>query len=247
MSLVEATIILMTLAILTSVVAPSVADYINEARGVKAKEDVEALGTGLARLVRDTGYPCATTTPGATPCTVANRVELMISGSISGATASNGEIDGAVLGVTAAAGPALTAGGQSATSLNWGGSGANRPTPVQTFDQHLVTNSIGYTAVSFTGGGGPRAALGWRGGYLAGPVGLDPWGHRYEANTLFLGVASDSSVATTTNEGGKEGGWTRDAVVISAGANGLIETQFAIDGGSAGGDDVLYVIKGSTR
>ena len=44
MSLVEATIILMVLAILTSVLAPSIGDYVNDARQVKAKEDLEALG-----------------------------------------------------------------------------------------------------------------------------------------------------------------------------------------------------------
>src|SRR5687767_7383196 len=41
MSLVEATIILMVLAILTAVIAPSAGDYVNDARQTKAKEDVE--------------------------------------------------------------------------------------------------------------------------------------------------------------------------------------------------------------
>ena len=36
MSLVEATIILMVLAILTAVIAPSAADYVNDARHTKA-------------------------------------------------------------------------------------------------------------------------------------------------------------------------------------------------------------------
>jgi hypothetical protein len=244
MSLVEATIILMTLAVLTAVIAPSAADYINEARNVKAKEDVEALGTGITRLLRDTGKTCLAKTGGA--CTIAStsKVELLISGTIAGATATNTEIDGAALGVTTAAGGIANA--ASAASLNWGGAGANEPTPVQTFDQHLVTNAVGYSAVSFTQGGGPRAGLGWRGAYTAS-VGLDPWGRRYQSNVVFLGVATDSTVATTTDEGGKEGGWNKDTIVISPGANGLIETPFAFDGNAAGGDDVVYIIKGSTR
>ena len=245
MSLVEATIILMVLAILTAVIAPSAGDYINEARGVKAKEDVEALGTGLARMLRDTGKTCVAVA-GGTACTVTNKVEMLISGSTSAANASNAEIDAAALGVTATS-AGITAGSASAATLNWGGAAANRPANVQTFDRHLVTNGVSYSAVSFTGGGGPRAGLGWRGAYVAGPVGLDPWGRKYQANAVFLGIATDSTVATTTDEGGKEGGWNRDALVISAGANGLVETPFDTDGNAGAGDDVIYVIKGSTR
>src|SRR5689334_9700995 len=58
MSLVEATIILMVLSILTAVIAPSVGDYIEDARHTKAKEDVEAIGGGILRTVRDSGLPC---------------------------------------------------------------------------------------------------------------------------------------------------------------------------------------------
>jgi type II secretory pathway pseudopilin PulG len=64
MSLVEATIILMVLAILTSVLAPSIGDYVNDARQVKAKEDLEVLGLSVARLVRDMGMPFPVRTAG---------------------------------------------------------------------------------------------------------------------------------------------------------------------------------------
>ena len=50
MSLIEATIILMVLAILTSVLAPSVGDYVNDARQTKVKEDIEALEIGRAHV-----------------------------------------------------------------------------------------------------------------------------------------------------------------------------------------------------
>src|SRR5687767_7967328 len=55
MSLVEATIILLVLATLTAVIAPSMGDYLEDARQHKVKEDIEALGIGIVRLVRDTG------------------------------------------------------------------------------------------------------------------------------------------------------------------------------------------------
>jgi type II secretory pathway pseudopilin PulG len=84
MSLVEVTIILMVLAILTAMVAPAMGDYLEDARHTKAKEDVEAIGTGILRLTRDSGFPCLTldTTPATltTACTLANRVETLLSG-----------------------------------------------------------------------------------------------------------------------------------------------------------------------
>ena len=81
MSLIEATIILMVLAILTSVLAPSVGDYVNDARQTKVKEDVEALGTGILRMLRDTGkpFPQVVVGTGATSYADENRVDLLVS------------------------------------------------------------------------------------------------------------------------------------------------------------------------
>jgi type II secretory pathway pseudopilin PulG len=80
MSLVEATIILMVLAILTSVLAPSLGDYVNEARHVKVKEDLETLGQGIYRLLRDTGLPFPLRVAGSSPSrSTTNRVDLLVS------------------------------------------------------------------------------------------------------------------------------------------------------------------------
>jgi type II secretory pathway pseudopilin PulG len=241
MSLVEATIILMTLAILTAVIAPSAGDYINEARNVKAKEDVEAIGTGILRLLRDTGSKCLQFNA-ANGCTSTNRIDLLLSGDTTLSTAAKA--------VSAADSAALT--GTAATPYNWAPA-ANAPTgnQVDTIENQLVTNTLdttNYTSISAnfgSGGGGPRAGLGWRGAYLTGPIGKDPWGYKYQANTAFLGVASDA--ATGGGEGNSDGGWSYNTVVLSPGANGVVETSFAAKGNSAGGDDVIYVIKGSTR
>lgn len=98
MSLVEATIILMVMMLLTGVVAPSIFDFVNDARRVKVKEDCEALGITLTRLVRDIGG-CVLfdgrqppTGPG---CTMANRVSMLAS---DGATVVAADLlgDGAV-------------------------------------------------------------------------------------------------------------------------------------------------------
>jgi hypothetical protein len=70
----------------------------------------------------------------------------------------------------------------------------------------------------------------------------------YQANTGFLNVANN---VAGTGEGQSSGGWRHDAIVLTAGRNGIIETPFADAGGTGGttvsGDDVVFVMSGSTR
>jgi type II secretory pathway pseudopilin PulG len=243
MSLVEATIILMVLATLTAVISPSIADYVNDAEGTKAKEDVEVIGTGILRLLKDTGSRCLREA-GGTECTKANREDLLIS-------AGNEPLSNTATDVTIVDGEAISSG---ATSLNWLPDAA-APVAGQrgTIDEHLVLNTPVYAAAGFTGGGGPRSKVGWRGAYLNGPVNGDPWGYMYQANTVFLTVATDATDTagspSQVQEGLKQAGWQRNVMVVSPGANGNIETSFGAAGVGvvASGDDVVYVLKGSTR
>lgn len=240
MSLVEVTIILMVLAILTAVAAPSIGDYVSEARQTKAKEDVEALGTSVLRMVRDIGGNCVRLSGGA-GCTLGNRAEILRS--------SGPDVLAADLAATATAYTAPTAADIVATD-NWDDDQGARS---DTFDNQLVTNTPNYnippetTPSGYTVGGPSVVGIGWRGAYI-GPIDTDPWGKPYLANVVFLRVASDATAGTA--EGNKSGGWSRDAIVISAGANGLFDTPF---GGSANGgtnrlsDDVVFVISGDTR
>jgi type II secretory pathway pseudopilin PulG len=236
MSLVEATIILMVLALLTAVIAPSAGDYIEEARNTKAKADVEAIGLGIVRLVRDTGLPCLS--KNGTSCAKANKVEVLMTGA---STTAN-------LPASDVAAFSTSANFASAAALNWAGATTS---PVAAggrdlADNHLVTNSVSYTAAGFTGGGGPKFGFGWRGAYLSGPIDTDPWGYAYQANTVFTGVATDATAGT--GEGALSGGWSADLKVISGGSNGNIQTLFgSANGEAAAGDDVLYTIQGSTR
>ena len=241
MSLVEVTIILMVLAILTSVAAPSISDYVNEARQTKAQEDVEALGTGLARMLRDVGGGCVRKV-GTTACTLANRIEILRS-------TGPDDVVAADLGTDATNYVPADAGAINDAS-NWN---HDDSTTADTFDNQLVTNSVNYntpnetTPTGYAVGGPSVVGIGWRGAYISG-IATDPWGKRYLANTLFLRVATDAPDGT--GEGQKSGGWSRDTIVISAGANGLFESPFggSTNGGSArGNDDIIYVISGDTR
>lgn len=248
MSLVEATIILMVLAVLTGVIAPSAADYLNDARNVKAAEDVTAIGTGIRRLLRDTGKRCLLLDGGST-CLVANRVDLLLG---SGAPAKAVEATTAYTLANAAAATAATFNWQGATGM-----GGGTIVQTDTIEDQLVTNTTTpYVSTNlFTSGGGPRDGLGWRGAYLTGPTGADPWGYKYQANTMFLAVARPASLTSTIAEGLLSGGWASDVLVISGGTNGVIETSFGNEGAAAGklnasnpgGDDVIYLVQGATR
>lgn len=248
LSLVEATVILMVLSALTAMLAPAAGAYLDEARNTKAKSDVEVMGAGIDQLLRNVGLPCISdsptnaATPTATgPCALNNRVELLISGS---SLSANKPVLSTT--VTAFAAPASTA---SAASLNWsnqGGGGSEVADAWKGFmDAHLVTNSAGYTGVSFTAGGGPLPAIGWRGAYVNGTADVDPWGYIYQANTAFLTVSPDATDGTGTGQ--RRGGWTSNVIVISAGSNGVVQTSFGTSGAKAVGDDIIYVVQGATR
>jgi type II secretory pathway pseudopilin PulG len=228
MSLVEATIILMVLAILTSVIAPSMGDYINDARQTKAKEDTEALGAGIMRMLRDTGKPFLQRTVNTT-YTSANRVDLLVSeGAIPSQTANMGTAANAV------AGQFLVE-----NAVEWTDAVG---TEVELATDHLVTNANAYATVTYPAAGGPRPGLGWRGGYMSTATGPDPWGNRYGCTTVWINPGSD---ATTTGKG-----TNNDTFCLTAGADGNVDTDIdsnANGGVAVGGDDLVYVIQGNTR
>jgi type II secretory pathway pseudopilin PulG len=229
MSLVEATIILMVLAILTSVLAPSIGDYVNDARQVKAKEDLEALGLSVARLVRDTGLPFPVRTAGAAPSKAStNRVDLLVS-------------EGQLPTITAGTGVAASAAGYLIqNAVEWNDVvGAE----IELASDHLITNANGYTTVTFPAPAGPVPGLGWRGGYLSNLTGPDPWGVRYACATVWLNPGSDVTVAANK-------GTNNDAFCLSAGQDGNVDTDIessANGGVVVAGDDAVYVIQGTTR
>ena len=250
MSLVEATIILMVLSLLTAVLAPSILDYVDDARRTKAKEDVEAIGIGIARLMKDTGakflYENAALAI-VNRLNKDNKVQLLVS---DGNTPMNDATVPAAATNTANLNP---------TSVDWDdalGDGVD-----SAFDQ-LVDNSPGYASPGTTMGtadpGDPNAlggyGMGWRGAYLSGVVGPDPWANRYACNTAYLGTTRD---ATTAGEGHQKNGWSFDVICLSAGPNSIIMTNWestfsgAVGGGISfkqeGMDDILFVVTGYGR
>jgi type II secretory pathway pseudopilin PulG len=197
MSLVEATIILLVLMLLTSVLAPSIYDFVVDARVVKVKEDCEAIGVSTMRLVRDVG-PCLQV--GAGDCKDANRAEVLYSRGTTG----------------------------DASTLGWPATGVS-------MEEQFTTNQHGSTAIY------PLPV--WRGAYLPGPIGPDPWGTRYAVNVKFLGEKLlDDPTPRPQSEG------DIDVFCISAGPNKKYETGFSgngMGGTTKLGDDFIFVIAGS--
>jgi len=113
--------------------------------------------------------------------------------------------------------PAAGQGGDSAWLVPAGSA------KVGVLDDHLVTNTAGYTTHP------PRQNTpirGWHGPYIESGIPSDPWGNRYAVNSAALANGTSCTV------------------VVSAGPNGVIETAFAGASITPGGDDVLALVGG---
>ena len=90
---------------------------------------------------------------------------------------------------------------------------------VDFLERHLATNR--------PGGVTDRGYATWRGAYLTSPIPPDPWGNRYMVNSMYLWGPY---------------GLKYDTVVLSAGPNEMVESQFTQDGFMPGGDDIVAIV-----
>ena len=233
-SLIEASIILSVFAILTAALAPSIGGYISDAQHAAAKRDIEVIGTALTRMLSDVGEAWvlrdgnggAATAP---PSHAAgNRVDLLVG-------------SGAVPTVSVA---------RATAGADW--DDAVDSAAVQRLEYFLVQNTpsnLGANAyrtsssMSVTTEFDPdsgalfNAEHAWRGAYLPGPIGPDPWGTRYGVNVEFLARALGAGPAGNVN----------DVFVVSAGPDRVVDTRFDLDGATPGSGDLIYVLSGGTR
>lgn len=237
LSLVEVTIMLLVLMLLTGVLAPSIFDFVQDAKRVKVKEDCEAIGLSIMRLARDVN-PCLMKTA-ANGCAKNNRIDLLYSD-----------------GLAPSSGPALPIPEAQSANVAWDSVAGSTfaANNLDTFESQLVTNGPSYnTPVQNVWGNQyyplPAFATGWRGAYVAPPIGPDPWGRQYQVSSIFLSVAH-LDAGTGGGEGSQNGGWAKDTICVSAGENGKIDTPFYPSTGfgtTRQKDDFVYVIAGGTR
>jgi type II secretory pathway pseudopilin PulG len=233
-SLVEASIVLSVFALLATMLAPTIGGYISDSQHAAAKKDVEVIGTAISRMLNDVGEAWvlrdgnggALTAP---PSHAAgNRVDLLVG-------------SGAVPTVSVA---------RSTAGADWDDAVDNAA--VQRLEYFLVQNTPSNLAANayrtassmsvvgeFDPDGGAlyNAEHAWRGAYLPGPIGSDPWGTRYAVNVEFLARALGAGPSGNVN----------DVFVISAGPDRVVDTRFDIDGATPGSTDLIYVLSGGTR
>jgi len=230
LSLIEVTIMLLVLMLLTSVLAPSIFDFINDAQWVKVKEDCEAIAISVARLHRDVGSRLYTT--GGVALYPTNKVDIIYS-------------DGTPPIVTPPDTDAMFG-----SVRNWYGTGTGEPLDVarmSSCSDQLITNTIGDVQIYPEPGNplpmpfGPIFGQGWRGAYLSPPCASDPWGHTYQVNTKWATTTFGAHPGTTIPH-------CYDVFCISAGKDGIIATPFgpavhpSSGGTNRGGDDWTTVI-----
>lgn len=241
-TLVEVSIILTVLAVLSMILLPSIGTYLRDARLARARADLDAIAKAILRFLDDTGE-------GAFRCLGNGNRETGF-----GEVSDPSNPDPFWL-VQMLVSDGDTPDGDSETRA-W-----ERPVDghvVDTLANHLVQNTPGdarearyrtpqdlfadtlRVRFAFDAQRGANARFAWRGPYLSAPVRPDPWGNRYAVNVLFLDAVSDSS-------GAEFAGRTGDVFVLSAGPDEQLDTPFEVDGVVPGDDDLVRVIAGGSR
>lgn len=171
-SLVEATVVLSAVALLSAAAAPTASRALDRARISRAVDDMEALKAAIFNFRSDVfdGFTEDGTTSG-------DQVEMLVSDGDTPLNASITDDNGAGAG----------------TLMRWddpvGDNDSATGITVDWFEGHLVLNSILNGAASYGLGGGSA----WRGTYMNGPIDSDPWGNRYAANVKYMDAPSTTS------------------------------------------------------
>ncbi|MEX2270376.1 MAG: hypothetical protein WD690_02825 [Vicinamibacterales bacterium] len=173
-TLVETTIILAVIAVLSAAAAPVASRTLDRARLVRARTDAVEIKNGLFAIRDDMTQFNLFTTNGANN----GPVVYMLVG--------DGDIPVEV-GI----------GGDA----RWQDPVDNVTGIVDFLERHLVTNNPGGNPAN---GYPTDIQNPWRGPYLAGPIDADPWGNRYASNTRWLKDAPKSNDVVVFSAGPDE-------------------------------------------
>jgi len=204
-TLLEVAVVLAVIAILAAILTPIVTSYIDQARVTRAQADVKKIAEAVNLYKRDTGvYPGYNST-----------TEAALGTSLTGLTTG---LAGCMLSGTGV--PSTTLSSGNVTSL-----GSWNCTNAGLLETYL---NINHLSVSTSTLNQPGGAVGYRGPYLDGLSGTDPWGNPYAVNSENL--ASSSTF------------W---AFAISSGPNGVMDTaqnKARTSVLTASSDDILSLI-----
>ncbi len=242
-TLVEVTIILLVLVILSTIMLPQLGNFNRLARFVVVKEDVGAICASLKKFLDEVMLPGPYGTPGGSTTAPTNKIGLMFGpGTTPGinatlvnynATLGTGNIWDEAQGGTFS----VTPDGAGSTAVSFTADNLinhlqiNAPLGVGTLPVDRYKNTIDTPAV------GPFQ--GWRGPYF-NEINADPWGTRYSVNTFGL---------HSGNLGNTDDVFWTAVVCISFGPNKIADTEPNMPGPptagpayAVGGDDVAAVL-----
>lgn len=229
LTIIETTVMLSVLFILAGMLSPIMADMVTMARAVKAKNDAAMIATGLVNLQKDLGADALSFGLAGRAARFSRLPDVLMSEGTPPRTEDpNNEeaasLDAVVEGAALLGRPSaqLT---MRALRSKW------FEVTSELLDDHLVTNRRGYRLRT------PGEYGGWNGPYLSAKLNGDPWGNRYVINSCWLDGGSTAADGT--------GAVRRAVYVVSAGANGVIETPFEqpITDARAYGDDIVIRVQ----
>lgn len=217
LTLIETTVILAVVTILSGMLAPSILQFIEDSKVTRARNDVQTIATSLGRFFQDTGH-FPVTTDSVQGGLGSEFVDVLVS---HGQPPRIGQAAASTQTARAGVGVAYAASTAAASDIDrW----ASRVTDL--LDNHLVKNRAGFSLR------GPLNNRGWNGPYVSSELSGDPWGNQYLVNVAYL----DSEVGVADARG-----VSKNAVfVLCAGANQILETPFTqpIVNAEVFGDDI---------
>jgi len=171
-SLIEATIVLAVVAVLSGIAAPTVSRTLATSRITRATTDVAAIRTAIDSFVSGNSF-APFTSNGAN--TGGEDIEMLVS---DGDTPLLNTAISALGGNNVAWDDPVTAfASYGATAID-----------VDHLENHLALNFAPSGAAYATG------ATGWRGAYINSPIDPDPWGNRYAVNVAYLRTLTTNDV-----------------------------------------------------
>lgn len=250
-SLIELTIILTVLSILCAILAPVIDRYVRNAKVVRCREDVQAIGCAITMFIEDTANSYFLRDGSANPTAGAGRSDSPLFEGSAPDQSSGNRVD---LLVSDGDIPEAHDTTPWVKPVNYG--------QADFLEYHLVTNRPGAnhgnayrTPTDLVSGaatydpmfaryesGGFNSEFAWRGPYMTAPIDPDPWGNRYAVNVKFLDPRAD-----TQGNSAPWNGFEEDVVILSAGPDEEIDSCYDKDGLTPGDDDILYTLSGNSR
>jgi type II secretory pathway pseudopilin PulG len=231
MTIIEMTVMLSVMFILAGMISPIMSTSVTTARTVKAEKEVAMLATAMLQLQQDIGATAIVGSAAAASQLDSRGAAVQAADVLS----SEGEIpaidDSAADNPIAAVAQGVGLMARPAASVFQAQRRRWTEARHDALDSYLVNNDRGYHVRR------PGESTGWNGPYVSTLLPGDPWGKQYMVNARWLDGGSTAADAN---------GYARRAVyIVSAGANGVVETPFEqkITDARVWGDDIVIRIQ----